>query len=52
MKADRKVASVDEIMDVRFGKVGTPERNLFREEAMTFHLQCKNEHKQSTVSSM
>jgi len=36
MKANRKVVSVDEIMDVRFGKVGTPERNLFREEAKSF----------------
>jgi len=33
MKANRKVVSVDEIMDVRFGKVGTPKRNLFREKA-------------------
>jgi hypothetical protein len=37
MKAKKaRLTSVDAIMDAKYGKVGTPERKLFREEAQAY----------------
>ena len=36
MKTKNKIISVDAMMDERFGKVGTPEREAFRREAYNY----------------
>ena len=36
MKTNNKIVSVDAMMDERFGKVGTPEREAFRKEAYNY----------------
>ncbi len=36
MQKNNKILSVDDMMDLRFGKVGTPERKAFREEAYNY----------------
>ena len=36
MKTNNKIVSVDAVMDERFGKVGTPEREAFRKEAYNY----------------
>ena len=36
MKCENDIMSVDAMMDERFGKVGTPEREAFRKEAYAY----------------
>lgn len=36
MKANDKLTSIDELMDEKFGAVGTPEREAFRNEAYSY----------------
>lgn len=36
MQAENELISVDQMMDERFGAVGTPERDAFRKEAYAF----------------
>ena len=36
MKRENDIVSVDTMMDERFGKVGTPEREAFRKEAYAY----------------
>ncbi len=36
MQKNNKILSVDDMMDQRFGKVGTPEREAFRKEAYNY----------------
>ena len=36
MKGENEIMSVDAMMDERFGKVGTPERESFRKEAYAY----------------
>ena len=36
MQNNNKILSVDDMMDQRFGKVGTPEREAFRKEAYNY----------------
>ena len=36
MKRENEIVSVDTMMDERFGKVGTPEREAFRKEAYAY----------------
>ena len=36
--SDNMLTSVDEIMDAKFGKAGTPEREQFRREAYTYYM--------------
>jgi DNA-binding XRE family transcriptional regulator len=38
MEANRDLINIDEIMDAKFGKVGTPEREAFRREAYAWCL--------------
>lgn len=33
---DKQITSIDAIMDSKFGKAGTPERELFRREAYAY----------------
>ncbi|MDR2859471.1 MAG: helix-turn-helix domain-containing protein [Mediterranea sp.] len=33
---DKQLTSIDDIMDARFGEVGTPRRDEFRKEAYTY----------------
>lgn len=35
---NNNITSLDELMDARYGKVGTPEREQFRKEAFAFCL--------------
>lgn len=45
------LTNIDELMDVQFGKLGTPERERFREEARIYvnghakTAECKNSQK-------
>lgn len=45
------LTNIDELMDVQFGKPGTPERERFREEARTYvnghtkTAECRNSQK-------
>ena len=36
MKRENEIMSVDAMMDERFGKVGTPEREAFQKEAYAY----------------
>jgi len=36
MKRENEIMNVDAMMDERFGKVGTPEREAFRKEAYAY----------------
>ena len=38
MQANSNLISIDDIMDVKYGKVGTPEREQFRREAYAYYL--------------
>ena len=38
MQANNFLTSVDDIMDIKFGKVGTPEREQFRREAYAYYM--------------
>ena len=47
------LTSVDEVMDAKFGKVGTPERKTFRREAYTYYRgqifrECQKEQKNNS----
>ena len=60
MKTEKEIlkenglTNIDELMDSQFGKLGTPERERFREEARTYvngHAkiaECRNSHKKRT----
>ncbi len=57
MKTEKEIlkenglTNIDELMDVQFGKLGTPERERFREEARIYvnghakTAECKNSQK-------
>lgn len=57
MKTEKKIlkenglTNIDDFMDVQFGKLGTPERENFREEARTYvnehtkTAECRNSQK-------
>lgn len=38
MKTNKDLISVDEMLDQRYGKVGTPERENFRKEAYAYYM--------------
>ena len=38
MQANNLLTSVDDVMDAKYGKVGTPEREQFRREAYTYYM--------------
>jgi ribosome-binding protein aMBF1 (putative translation factor) len=38
MQANDNLTSVDDVMDAKFGKVGTPEREQFRKEAYAYYM--------------
>ena len=35
---ENKIQSYDEVLDAKYGKVGTPERDNFRKEAYAFYM--------------